>query len=114
MTTSIPKHRNRYRIAEARQQMADKLGGDKIELETNAGNVIEMEHPMFRSKETRQALKPLADDDSEGIARVCLGDKGLETWLADGHDTDELGFVFAAIQADAEDYLAGRRRPTRS
>ena len=33
MTTSIPKHRNRYRIAEARQQMADKLGGDKIELD---------------------------------------------------------------------------------
>lgn len=114
MSGAIPKNRNRYKVAEAKQQMRDKVGGDKVTLVTDADHEVEIEHPMFRSKETKAALKPLADDDDEGIARVVLGDKGYDTWVADGHDASELEFIFRAINADTQDALAGRKRPTRS
>ena len=105
--------RNRYRIAEARKQMADKLGGDRVEIETDDGSVFEIEHPMFRSKAEKAALKPLEDDDSEGIARVVLGDQ-FDDFVAHGGDPEDLLFVFMALSAATQDVLAGRKGPTQS
>lgn len=105
--------RNRYRIAEAKAQMADKLGGDTVEIETDDGAVFNIEHPMFRSKETKAALKPLEDDDAEGIAQVVLGDQ-FDKFIEHGGEPEDLLYVMLSIGEDTRDTLAGRKRPTRS
>jgi len=105
--------RNRYRIAEAKRQMIDKLGGDTVEIETDDGAVFTVEHPMFRSKATKDTLKPLADDDAEGIAAAVLG-KQYDAFIEHGGDPEDLVYVFMSIGEDTQDTLAGRKRPTRS
>lgn len=114
MATSIPKRRNRYKVAEAKQQMADKIGGSDIELETEDGFVLTIPHPMFYSSAIKKALKPLEDDDSEGILRVLVGDDVADEALGHGFDPDDLQFVFAQVNEDTQDALAGRKRPTTS
>lgn len=114
MSGSIPKPRNRYKVAEAKQQMRDKIGSDTIEIETDDGTVFELPHPMFYDAATKKALKPLADDDMEGICRVLLGDEQYDDFIAHDGDPDDLSYVFVQVQEDMQDALAGRKRPTRS
>lgn len=114
MATSIPKHRNRYKVAEAKSQMVDKIGTDKVELELESGEVIEFPHPMFYSSELKKQLKALEDEDSEGIALALLGEEQYEKYIASGEDPDDLGFVVRQVTEEAQDTLAGRKRPTRS
>lgn len=109
--------RNRYRVAEAKAQFADKLGLDpddpRIEIESGDGTAFLIEHPMFRSKETKAALKDLEDGDSEGIAAAVLGDQ-YDAFIEHDGDPDDLQFIFMEMQKDVTAVQAGRRRPTRS
>lgn len=114
MSGSIPKHRNRYKISEAKQQMVDKIGSDTLEVELDDGYVLELPHPMFYDSATKKALKPLADDDAEGILRVLVGDKKADEFAERGGEYEDLAFVWMAASEDAQDALAGRKRPTRS
>lgn len=113
MTGAIPKPRNRYKVAEAKQQMKDKIGSDKIEVETDDGTVFELPHPMFYDRPTKAALKPLGDDDMDGIAQILFADR-YDDFIKHGGDVEDLAFVFAAVAEDMQDSLAGRKRPTRS
>lgn len=114
MSGSIPKPRNRYKVAEAKQQMRDKIGSDEIEIETDDGSVFTIPHPMFYDAATKKALKPLADDDMDGIARVLFGEDQYAEFIKHDGDVDDLAYVFAQVQEDTQDALAGRKRPTRS
>lgn len=114
MATSIPKHRNRYRVAEAKQQMVDKIGTDKIELELESGEVVSFPHPMFYSSALKRELKALDDDDSEGIALALMGQEQFDKFIESGEDPDDLGFVVNQAREEAMDILAGRKRPTQS
>ncbi len=105
--------RNRYKLAEAKRQMVDKIGGEKIVIELDDGFTVEMDHPLFRPKSIKDALKPLDDDDSDGIAEVVLGDQ-YEDFILHGGDPDDLMFVFLAASEATRDTLAGRKRPTQS
>lgn len=111
------RKRNRYRIEDAKTQFADKLGLDpadpKIEIEAGDGTVFLIEHPLFRSKDTRDALDNIEDDDNEGIAQVIFGDQ-YNSYIEHGGDPDDLQFVFGEIQKDVQSVQAGRKRPTRS
>lgn len=109
--------RNRYRLAEAKAQFAEKLGLDpsdpRIEVEAGDGTTFLIEHPMFRSKATKDALKDVEDDDAEGIAAACLGDQ-YDDFIEHGGEPEDLQFVFMEIGKDLQAVQAGRRRPTRS
>lgn len=106
--------RNRYRIAEAKQQMRDKIGSDKVEVETDDGYILELPHPMFYDKATKAALKPLAEDDAEGILRVLVGDELADEFIMHDGDPEDLQYVWMQLSEDTRDVLAGRKRPTRS
>lgn len=110
----MPTPRNRYKVAEARQQMVDKVGSDKLEIETDDGEVYTIPHPLFYSADTKRALKPLDDDDTDGVFRVLMGDEQFDAFLDAGNEPEDLLFVLNQAQGDAQDALAGRRRPTRS
>lgn len=112
--TSTPKHRNRYKVAEAKQQMRDKIGTDKVEIELDDGTVIEFPHPLFYPAELKRELRALEEDDSEGVALALLGEEQFDRFVADGQDPDDLQYVIQAVSEDAQDKLAGRKRPTRS
>lgn len=112
--TSIPKHRNRYKVAEAKQQMVDKIGTDKVEFELEDGTVYELPHPLFYSSDIKKALKPLDDDDTEGVFRVLMGDDQFDEFVAHGGDPEDLQFVMMQVSEDTTATLAGRKRPTRS
>lgn len=114
MPTSTPKHRNRYKVAEAKQQMHDKIGSDEIEVELEDGSVLSIPHPMFYSSALKKELKKLADDDSEGMLRALVGDEKCDAALDGGFDPEDLGFVMQQVQEDTQAALAGRARPTRS
>lgn len=107
-------HRNYYRVAEAKQQMKDKIGTDQVEIELSDGSVVSFPHPMFYPKDLKAELKELSDDDSEGIALALLGEDQLDRFVKDGNDVDDLQFIVMQVQADAQAALAGRKRPTRS
>lgn len=112
-STSKPS-RNRYRVAEAKQQMVDKLGTDKVEFEAESGDVFSFPHPVFYSSALKKQLKAVDDDDAEGIFRILLGDEEFERYEAAGNDVDDLSFIMMQVQEDTEGALAGRKRPTRS
>jgi hypothetical protein len=114
MTGSIPKHRNRYKVSEARQQMIDKIGSDRLEFELDDGYILELPHPMFYDAATKKALKDVEDGDYEAILRVLVGDKKADEFADHDGDFDDLGFVWLRATEDAQDVLAGRKRPTRS
>ena len=108
--------RNRYKLSEAKQQMQDAVGGSDIEFETDDGTVFHLEHPLFRSKTTKDALEPIGDDDSEGIVEVLLGEEQYEKFLSVGGDPDDVNFLLMKVQQDMQDVMRrGRQsRPTRS
>lgn len=114
MATSVPKHRNRYKVAEAKQQMIDKIGTDKVEIELSDGSVVSFPHPAFYPSDLKKELRALDDTDAEGIAQALLGEDQFQRFVDDGNDPDDLQFVIAQVQEDMEDTLAGRKRPTRS
>lgn len=108
-----PVARNRYKLAEAKQQMADAVGGSDIELELDNGVTVSIPHPLFYSSALKAELKSLADDDADGIAKALLGDD-YDAYIESGADPDDLQFVLIAAQKDTQDTLAGRSTPTRS
>lgn len=105
--------RNRYKLSEARKQADEAVGGSVIEFETDSGEVFEIEHPLFYSKATKAALKPLAEDDNESIVRVLLGDAQYDKFIKAGGDVDELTYLQIAVGKDTQDSLRSGR-PTRS
>jgi len=110
----MPTPRNRYKVAEARQQMVDKIGSDELEVETDDGEVYTIPHPLFYDADTKRALKPLDDDDTEGVFRVLMGEEQFGRYVDAGNEPEDLLFVLNQARLDAQDALAGRRRPTRS
>jgi hypothetical protein len=111
--STTPAPRNRYKLAEAKQQMADAVGGADIEIDLDNGSTVSIPHPLFYSTTVKRELKALDESDSEGIARVLLGDD-FDTYIESGADVEDLQFILIAAQQDTQDHLAGRTRPTRS
>lgn len=114
MTSNADKNRrSAYSRAAVRRKLVETVGSDLIDydLDDDGQHVFEIEHPMFRSAETREALEPLADSDEVGIAQVVLGDRYQEFRDAGGHPSD-LTELFMQVNLDMRDSFQGR--PTRS
>jgi len=114
MATPAKPSRNRYKVAEVRQQLIDAVGGDEVEIELPDGVVVTIPHPLFFSKALKDELKPLDEEDSEALARVLLSPADFTTWEESGQDFDDLVLVLSEVRTAMTDQLAGRKRPTRS
>jgi len=106
--------RNRYKVAEVRQQLIDAVGGDEVEIELPDGTVVTIPHPLFFSKELKAELKAIDEEDSEDLARVLLSPEDFTKWDASGQDWDDIVLVLSEVRTAMTDQLAGRKRPTRS
>jgi hypothetical protein len=104
-------NKNRYRLSEVRSQVADAVGGDTIVAETDDGQEFTLEHPMFRSPATEEALADLDEDDSEGIARVVLGDTQWNKFAKAGGTASDINRLLMAVGMNMQDEMRGR--PTR-
>jgi hypothetical protein len=114
MTGSIPKNRNRYKVSEAKQQMIDKVGSDKLVIELDDGYILELPHPMFYDRKLKNELKAIDIDDAEGMLRVLAGDERADEFIEHGGDPDDLQYVYMIANEEMQDRLAGRALPTRS
>lgn len=105
-------NKNRYRQSEVRRQMEDAVGGSEVIYELDSGEEFILEHPLFRSKETKKQLEYLSENDTEAIGRVLLGDDQYERFIKAGGDVEDLNLLMLRIQLDTRDDIGGR--PTRS
>lgn len=107
LTPMSKPNRSHYKLSEVKSQMEDTLGGSTVEFETDDGQVFNMEHPMFRSSETEAALKPLADNDTEGIAKVLLGDQ-WDQFVKAGGSASDVNLLMMAVGMNAQDQTQGK------
>lgn len=101
-------NRNTYRLSEVKTKLSDTLGGEQISFETDDGQTFTIEHPMFRSKTTKQALEPLNDNDTDGIARALLGDDQWEKFSKAGGDGDDINALLMAVGMNMQDQSQGK------
>jgi len=110
----MPKAKNRYNKNAIRQQMIEAVGGTDIlyTVDTADGKEIEftIPHPLFYDRATKDALKELADDDEEGVARLCLGDQ-YDKFIEAGGEDEDISMLMARVQKDSSARINGR--PTR-
>lgn len=112
LTMSVKAKRNRYKLSEAKKQAEEAIGGATVEAELDSGEVFTLPHPLFYDRETKAALKPIDDADTDAIVRVLLGDVQYDKFIKAGGDPDDINFLQIAVSRDMQDSLRGR--PTRS
>jgi hypothetical protein len=110
MTSQAEKNRrNAYSRSSVKAKMRETIGEDVVvyDLEEEGVEPFRIEHPFFRSQETKDALEPLEDDDEEGIVRVVLGDD-YERFIEAGGTHDEISQLMVNIQLETNDALRGK------
>ncbi|WP_263170687.1 hypothetical protein [Streptomyces sp. SCSIO ZS0520] len=103
-------NRRRYRMAEVRQQFADAVGGEDIEVELSNGEVLTFPHPLFADDEWSTTVDEA--ESNRDKAHAILGDEQYEKFVAAGHQDADVALLFLAVQQDMQGQV--KRRPTRS
>ncbi|PZE23855.1 hypothetical protein [Curtobacterium sp. MCBD17_028] len=112
MTSNADEKRSAaYTRASVRNKVEETLGSASISYSPDGEHYFELPHPMLYDKATKAALKPLADDDDEGIARVLLGEQ-YDAFIEAGGDPDEIGLLQIAVSQDTRASLTAGR-PTK-
>lgn len=112
------KRSNRYSRTKVRANLTEKIGEPVIDYtldDTEGAEVFPIEHPFFRSESTKEALKPLADDDEEGIAEAVLNGldpKGWEKFTAAGGEAGDVTHLLLELSLETNDALSAGR-PTK-
>jgi hypothetical protein len=110
MTSQADKNRrNAYSRSSVKKKMREVLGEDVIvyDLEVEGVEPFHIEHPFFRTQETKDALEPLENDDEEGIVRVLLGDD-YDRFIEAGGTDDEISQLMVNVQLETNDSLQGK------
>ncbi|WP_037932840.1 hypothetical protein [Streptomyces sp. SPB78] len=102
-------NRKRYVMETVRQQYADAVGGETVEVELKTGDVLTFPHPLFADDEWSDAVD--AAESSRDKAIAILGEDGYEKYRAAGHPDSDVGLLFLAVQQDMQGQV--KRRPTR-
>lgn len=103
-------NRKRYRLSEVKQQMTDAVGGDQVEFETDAGDVLTFPHPLFTDEEWDEKVDSAENAHDKAVA--ILGEEQYEKYHAAGHKDGDIALLMLRVQQDMQDQV--RKRPTRS
>lgn len=103
---------NEFTLEEIDAQASEAMGGTHIIINVGDGSPFKIEHPMFRSQETEDALADLEESDVEDIARVLLGDAEYERFVKAGGTAQHVNRVLVLVGKRMMDEAQGR--PTRS
>jgi hypothetical protein len=101
-----------YTRAGVRKKMEETVGDTTITYAIDDDHVFSLPHPMFYDKATKAALKPLKDDDEDGIAAVLLGDQ-WDDFVAAGGDGSEVQMLLLAVQQETRDSIRTGHPTTR-
>lgn len=104
-------NKKRYVASQVRQQYAEAVGGEDIEIEGPDGTVFTMPHPLFAPADWKARVDDAEDD--EDLARAMLGDEQYEKYTETGGDPSDVNFVRMAAMEDMKGALK-KGRPTRS
>lgn len=103
-------NRKRYKLSEVKTQMTEAVGGDQVEFETDAGDILTFPHPLFTDDEWDERVD--GADNSREKAIAILGEEQYEKYAAAGHADFEIGLLMLRVQQDMRDQM--KKRPTRS
>ncbi|MGW0642384.1 hypothetical protein [Streptomyces badius] len=103
-------NRKRYRLSEVKQQFTDAVGGETVEFETDAGDVLTFPHPLFTDEEWDQKVDNAETAHDKAVA--ILGDEQYEKYKAAGHGDGDIALLMMAVQQDMQGQV--KKRPTRS
>lgn len=94
MTSNADQNRSAaYSHAVNRAKLREAIGFDTVVFridDDDPKTEFYFPHPMMLDKPTKKAMKPLADDDTEGIAKVLLGDEQYARFVELGGDADDI------------------------
>ncbi|MCR8947234.1 hypothetical protein NW249_34675 [Streptomyces sp. OUCMDZ-4982] len=102
-------NKRRYKLAEVKQQFVEAVGGEQVEFETDAGDVLVFPHPLFTDAEWDARVDGATT--AEDKARAILGDEQYEKYQAAGHGDGDIALLLMAVQQDMQGQV--KRRPTR-
>ncbi|MEU8704209.1 hypothetical protein [Streptomyces sp. NPDC048565] len=103
-------NRKRYRLSEVKAQMEEAVGGNEVEFETDAGDVLTFPHPLFTDEEWDARVDGAETARDKAIA--ILGEDQYELYSAAGHADGDIALLMLAVQQDMQGQI--KRRPTRS
>lgn len=95
---------NAYSRASVKKKMHETIGDDTIVYKIDDDNVFHLPHPFFYDADTKAALKPLKEDDEQGIAKVLLGDQ-YDRFIDAGGTDGEITLLRVNLQLDTQDSL---------
>ncbi|MFJ2514698.1 hypothetical protein ACIQJX_34990 [Streptomyces griseoviridis] len=102
-------NRKRYRLSEVKAQMTEAVGGDQVEFETKAGDVLTFPHPLFTEDEWDEKVDAAPTSRDKAVA--ILGEEQYEKYHAAGHADSEIGLLMLVVQQDMQAQI--KKRPTR-
>ncbi|MFJ9427602.1 hypothetical protein [Streptomyces sp. NPDC101249] len=102
-------NKKRYKLSEVKAQMTEAVGGDQVEFETDAGDVLTFPHPLFTDDAWDEKVD--AAENSRAKALAILGEEQYEKYQSAGHADSEIGLLMLAVQQDMQAQI--KKRPTR-
>ncbi|MGW4728090.1 hypothetical protein ACWEQC_02605 [Streptomyces shenzhenensis] len=102
-------NKKRYKLSEVKAQMTEAVGGDVVEFETDAGDVLTFPHPLFTDDEWDEKVDGAENSHAKAVA--ILGEEQYEKYTAAGHADSEIGLLMLAVQQDMQAQI--KKRPTR-
>ncbi len=102
-------NKKRYKLSEVKTQMAEAVGGDDVEFETDNGDVLTFPHPLFTEDEWDQRVD--GADNAHDKAVAILGEEQYEKYAAAGHKDNDIVLLMMRVQMDMQDQI--KKRPTR-
>lgn len=103
-------NKRRYKLSQVKAQMEEAVGGDQVEFETDAGDVLTFPHPLFTDEEWDEKVDGAETAHDKAVA--ILGEEQYEKYTAAGHKDGDIALLMMAVQQDMQGQI--RKRPTRS
>lgn len=102
-------NKKRYRLSEVKTQMAEAVGGNDVEFETDNGDVLTFPHPLFTDEEWDERVDGAETAHDKAVA--ILGEEQYKKYTAAGHKDGDIGLLMLRVQQDMQDQI--KKRPTR-
>jgi hypothetical protein len=115
MTAQGEKNRaNAYSRSQVRKQLVEAVGEETIPYylsDEPDAKPFQIEHPLFRSQETKDALDAAEDGNDHELAVAILGDQ-YDAFVKAGGSDEEIGHLMIVVGQNLTDSLQNGR-PTR-
>lgn len=93
MTDNDQKRSAAYSRSVNKRKLVEAIGFDTVVFridDDDPATEFYFPHPLILDKDTKKALKPLEDDDADGIAKVLLGDEQYARFIEQGGDPEDI------------------------